>query len=96
MRHPEKVFIPYIVVEWGYNEKWRQVSPVDDCPPEMLRNVTAALVEAGYHPFAEDEEQGEDEQQQSRKRSRRSWTMLDPEESDQWGEQNVIWKHKAS
>ena len=24
LRHPEKVFIPYIVVEWGYNEKWKQ------------------------------------------------------------------------
>ena len=63
LRHPEKVFIPYIVVEWGYNEKWKQISPVDDCPPEMLRNVTAALVEAGYHPFAEDEEEGEEDGQ---------------------------------
>ena len=52
----------------------------------MLRNVTASLVAAGYHPFAEDEQQGE----------RRTWTMLDPEESAKWAGQNVIWKHRAS
>ena len=67
-----------------------QVSPVDDCPTAMLRNVTSALVEAGYHPFTEDnEEQGSED-------GRRTWAMLDPTESDKWPGQNVIWKHRAS
>ena len=85
--HPEKVFIPYIIIEWGYNDKWKQISTVDDCPPEMLRNVTSTLVAAGYHPFAEDEGKGE---------GRRSWMLLDPDESEKWTVPNVIWKHKAS
>ena len=85
------MFIPYIIIEWGYNDKWKQVSPVDDCPAAMLRNVTSALVEAGYHPFAEDnEEQGSEDGR------RRTWAILDPTESDKWPGQNVIWKHRAS
>ena len=85
------MFIPYIIIEWGYNDKWKQVSPVDDCPAAMLRNVTSALVEAGYRPFAED-----NYDQQGSEVNQRTWAMLDPTESDKWPGQNVIWKHRAS
>ena len=81
------MFIPYIIIEWGYSDKWKQVSPIDDCPAAMLRNVTSALVEAGYRPFAEDEQS---------EANRRTWAMLDPTEGDRGPGQNVIWKHRAS
>ena len=52
----------------------------------MLRNFTMSLVASGYHPFVEeDQEEG----------IGRTWTMLNPDDSANWGGGNVIWKHRV-
>ncbi len=53
----------------------------------MLYDFTAALVNAGYHPFVETTRPGADRL--------RTWHLLDPARSRNWrGAANIIWKHR--